>query len=135
MSVRVVRDRTALLRHTVEIGSHRLAADVSVEEGGENSAPSPHDYYDAALGACKGLTVLWFAKRKGIPVEDIEVLVSRDDSKERAGTYRLDVILTLTGNLTQQQRQELLRAAQKCPIHKLMTEVTTEITTSLAADS
>jgi putative redox protein len=134
MTVRVIRDRTAPMRHTIEIGSHRLAADVSVAEGGGDSAPSPHDLYDAALGACKGLTVLWFARRKGIPVEDIEVLVTRDDSQERAGAYRLDTVLTLTGNLSSQQRQELLRAAQKCPIHRLMTEVTTEITTALAGE-
>jgi putative redox protein len=134
MTVRVVRDRTALMRSTIEIGSHRFAADVGVEDGGEGSAPSPHDLYDAALGACTGLTVLWFAKRKGIPVEDVEVLVTRDDSQERAGTYTLNAVLKLTGNLDEQQRQALLRAAQKCPIHRLMTEVTTDITTSLAGE-
>jgi putative redox protein len=39
----------------------------------------------------------------------------------------------LTGNLTAAQREELLGAARKCPIHKLMTEVTTEISTTLAS--
>jgi len=46
--------------------------------------------------------------------------------------YRLAATLHLTGELTEAQRQELLTVAGKCPIHKLMTAVTTEITTVLA---
>ena len=47
--------------------------------------------------------------------------------------YRLRVTLALTGDLTDAQRQELLAVAGKCPLHKLMTQVTTEIVTELAA--
>jgi putative redox protein len=132
MTVLVVRDQSALMRHEIHIGSHTLAADNSVEEGGEGSAPSAHDLYDAALGACKALTVIWYAKRMGIPVEGIEVRVDRDSSQERAGTYRLNTQLRLGGSLSDVQRQKLLAVASKCPVHKLMTEVKTVITTSLA---
>ena len=132
MTVRVVRDMAAPMRHEIHIGRNNLATDATVEEGGEGSGPDPHDLYDSALGACKALTVLWYANKKGIPVENIEVSVNRDRSGERSGTYKLSAELTVTGNLTEEQRQELLRVAGKCPIHKLMTEVTTEITTSLA---
>lgn len=132
MTVRVIRDMAAPMRHEIIVGRNRLATDGSVEEGGEGSGPSPHDLYDSALGACKALTVLWYAKKKGIPVEGIEVAIERDASQERAGTYRLKAELTVTGNLTPEQREELLRVAHKCPVHKLMTEVTTEIITSLA---
>lgn len=132
MTIRVVRDQTAPMRHEIHIGRNSLATDGSVEEGGEGSGPSPHDLYDAALGACKALTVLWYAKRKGIPVEGIGMSVERDASRERSGIYHLSAQLSLTGNLTVSQREDLLRVAQKCPIHKLMTEVKTEISTSLA---
>ena len=54
------------------------------------------------------MTVLWYAKRKGIPVEDIQVVVERDDSRERQGVYRLRVALELGGPLSDMQRQELL---------------------------
>ena len=133
MTVLITRDQSAPMRQEIRIGSHTLAADGTVEDGGDSSAPTPHDLYDAALGACKALTVLWYAKRKGIPVESIEVRVERDATQERAGTYRLDAQLRLGGPLSPAQRQELLSVASKCPIHKLMTAVTTEITTSLAA--
>ncbi|HEX9396658.1 MAG TPA: OsmC family protein [Burkholderiales bacterium] len=132
MTIRVVRDQTAPMRHEIHIGRNSLATDASPEEGGEGSAPSPHDLYDAALGACKALTVLWYAQHKKIPVEGIEVSVERDASQERSGIYRLSAELSFTGNLTASQREELLRVAQKCPVHKLMTEVKTEISTSLS---
>ena len=94
--------------------------------------PTPHEIYDSALGACKAMTVLWYANRKQIPLEDIRVDVERDDSAERQGTYRLRVTLALTGPLSDAQRQELLTVAGKCPVHKLMTVATTEVTTELA---
>jgi putative redox protein len=74
-----------------------------------------------------GLTVLWYAKPKNIPVEDITVSVDRDASQERTGIYRSNVVLTSTGALNAEQRHDLLRAAEKCPIRRLMTDVTTEI--------
>ena len=131
MTIQVVRDQRSKMRHEIHVGPNTLATDLSVEEGGDASGPSPHDLYDAALGACTAMTVLWYAKRKSIPVESIKVSVDRDATQERSGMYRLSVAIALSGDLSTDQRQELLRIAEKCPIHKLMTDVTTEITTTL----
>jgi putative redox protein len=119
------------MRHEIYIGESTLTTDVSVEEGGEASGPNPHDLYDSALGACIALTVLSYSKHKQFPVEGIEVTVDRDANQERVGVYRLSTALTVTGDLSAAQRQEILRVARQCPIHKLMTEVTTEISTIL----
>jgi putative redox protein len=131
MSIIVRRDQSQPLRHTIEVRKHLIVTDGTVAEGGTDSGPTPHDLYDAALGACKALTVVWYARRKGIPVEDVQVTVERDDSEERKGVYRLATVLHLTGDLSDAQREELVAVAGKCPVHKLMTAVTTEITTTL----
>lgn len=132
--VEITRDRSRKMRHEVRIrGTHGYAIDEPAANGGEDLGPTPHDLYDSALGACKAMTVLWYANRKQIPLEDIGVAVERDDSQERQGTYRLRVKLTLGGPLSDAQRQELLAVADKCPVHKLMTKVTTEVTTELVA--
>ena len=65
MTVRVVRNRSRTIAHDVHVRSHSFSVDVDVAEGGEDAGPSPHDVYDAALGACKALTMLWYAKRRG----------------------------------------------------------------------
>ncbi len=114
------------------LNNHIVSTDASVAEGGSDAGPSPHDLYDAALASCKALTVLWYAQRKGIALEQIEATTERDASDERKGTYRLAVTLHMTGAISEAQRQELLAAAAKCPVHKLMASVTTEISTVLA---
>ncbi|MBI3369244.1 MAG: OsmC family protein [Burkholderiales bacterium] len=134
MTLTVTRDRSGSMKHIVAIGRHTFAVDEPVPNGGDDAGPTPHDLYDSALGACKALTVLWYAKRKNIPLEDIQVSVERDDSQERAGSYKLAVTLDLNGaQLTAAHRDELLRVAEKCPLHKLMTTVTTEVSTALKA--
>jgi putative redox protein len=82
------------MRHEIQIGRYKLSTDLSVEEGGHATGPSPHDLYDSALGACKALTTLWYAKRKNIPVEGIEIVVERDASQERAGIVPLQFLAT-----------------------------------------
>jgi putative redox protein len=131
MSITVTRDLSQPMRHVVRVRDHQFTVDGSVEEGGTDSGPSPHDLYDAALISCKALTLVWYARRKGIPLQDVQVTVERDASAERQGVYRLATTLHLGGDLTDAQRQDLLAVASKCPVHKLMTTVTTEITTAL----
>lgn len=131
-AIEVKRDQSLAMRHIVHVRNHLISVDGSVEEGGDDAGPSPHDLYDAALGACKALTLVWYAKRKNIPVQDIQVAITRDNSEERQGTYRLAASISLSGDLTEAQRQELLAVAEKCPVQKLMTSVKTEVTTTLA---
>ncbi len=131
MTIELRLDRTGKLAQTVHIRGHVLMTDVSEAEGGDDAGPSPHDLYDAALGACKTLTLMWYARKKGIPVDDIQTLVEHDDSGERSGVYRLIARLKIHGELTDAQLQELQAVADKCPVHKLMTRVTTEITTEV----
>ena len=132
MTILISRDRSRKMMHTVRVRQHSFLIDEPVDNGGEDAGFTPHDVYDSALGACKAMTVLWYAQRKQIPVDDIQVSVERDDSEERKGVYRLRVTLSLTGALTDAQRGELLTVAEKCPVHKLMTRATTEVQTELA---
>jgi putative redox protein len=132
MTIQVLRDRSRKMMHTVHVRQHSFTVDEPLVNGGEDAGATPHDVYDSALGACKAMTVLWYANRKQIPIDNIEVFVDRDDAAERQGVYRLSVTLNITGVLTEDQRKQLLAVADKCPVHKLMTSSTIEISTVLA---
>jgi putative redox protein len=132
MAVTVTRDELCKMRHTVHVRHHVFAVDEPASNGGEDLGVTPHEVYDSALGACKALTTLWYARRKQIPVEDIRVTVERDDSEERQGVYRLHVTLGLTGPLTDAQRQELLAVASRVPGAQAHDAGTTEVDTALA---
>ena len=68
-----------------------------------------------------------YAKRKQIPLESVDIEIERDNSREAKGVYVLNVSLKLYGDLNDEQRQALAAIADKCPIHKLMTAVSTEV--------
>lgn len=110
--------------------THTLRFDMPVSDGGQDTSPGPHDYFDASLAACKALTAMWYAKRHAIPLERVETQLTRDDADERKGVYRLAVQVTFIGPLTDAQRAQLGRAIGGCPIHKLMTtaDVQVEVT-------
>ena len=115
---------------TLRVRTHSLRADVGPAEGSQDSAPSPHDYFDASLAACKTLTATWYAKRNNIPLERVESHVERDASQERKGIYRLIVRLKFHGPLSDEQRAKLLDVATRCPVHKLMTTTDVQIETT-----
>lgn len=123
---RIAPDGTA---HRITIRAHELLADIGVPEGGEDEGPDPHDLYDAALGACKALTMVWYAQRQGIALEGVRVGVVRDASEEREGVYRLTARIAIDGPMSEEERTRLIEVAGKCPVHKLMTQVRTEIQT------
>lgn len=129
MSIALHRQAGTPLAQSLQIRAHQLVTDASVPEGGDDAGPSPHDLYDAAVASCKAITVMWFARKKGMAVDDIRTEVTSDASQERAGVYRITTRLVISGNLSDAEFEQLVAVAGKCPVHKLMTSVTTEITT------
>ena len=132
MSIELRKSDSGTYRQTIRIKQHTVFADVAKELGGDDSAPDPHDLYDAALAACKAITVMMYAKRKQLPLDYIDVIIERDNSREAQGVYVLNVQLKLQGELSSEQKQQLGAIAEKCPIHKLMTAVSTEIHASIS---
>ena len=117
--------RTELFAH-----GFSLVADEPVEYGGGNEGPSPYDYLLAALGACTGMTVQMYARRKGWPLEEALVRLShqkihaQDCENCEAEERRIDRFvreLELHGELDPEQRQRLLEIAEKCPVHRTLT--------------
>ena len=114
----------------LRIRGHTFRSDVGASSGGTDSAPGPHDYFDAALAACKALTATWYARKHQMPLERVETRIERNDSEERRGKYTLKVHLAFHGPLTPDQRSRLFAAVAACPIHKLMTSTEVVVETA-----
>lgn len=119
------------LAFTVRVGRNAFTADVAESLGGDDLGPDPHDLLDASLGACTALTVLMVARRKQIPVDDIEVVITHTEAE---GLYSLNRTIRFIGKLSDEQRDYLLGIANKCPIHKAL-QGRFEVVTVLAAAS
>ena len=123
-------EQPGAFRQILRIDAHTLHADVSHALGGQDSAPGPHEYFDASLATCKALTATWYAKKNGLALDRVEAHVERDASREREGTYVLRVKLAFFGALSQADKQKIYDAVARCPVHKLMTTTTVEIETA-----
>ena len=127
ITVRANQPESAL-RYTLAAEGHDMPLGFPQPDG---DGPDPHDYFDSALGGCKALTLMWYARRKQLPLVSVDVDVVRDASEERRGVYKLTARLKLNGDLNEAQRAELLAVAEKCPIHRLMTTVDVQVATEL----
>jgi putative redox protein len=117
------------LRQEIAAGPHTIYADEPADAGGDDSGPDPYELLLGALGACTSMTLQLYARRKGWPLESVEVRLShrRDHAQDceecEEQPARIDVIdrrLTVHGDLDDSQRARLLEIAQKCPVHRTL---------------
>lgn len=118
------------LAHQIAVRAHQFLTDVIEAQGGDDLGPDPHDLLDSALGACTALTVMMVARRKQMPLEDVQVSITH---VEADGLYRLNRQIRFVGALSAEQRDYLLGIANKCPIHKAL-HGRFEVETVLAAN-
>lgn len=113
----------------VTIRNHPLAADEPRDLGGGDTGPSPHEFLLAALGACTSMTLRMYADRKGWPVGNIGVTVTRQvvpgegSGHPDAGLKQVDLLerfIAIEGDLDDDQRLRMLDIANKCPVHRTL---------------
>ena len=106
------------LAFQIESSGFSVPVDVSEKLGGKNSAPDPHDYIEIALAGCTIITVQMYANRKKIPLDFTDVTVKI--TAEGAINEILREVRFVGEGLTAEDRESLLKIADKCPIHKLL---------------
>ena len=103
---------------------HVLFADEPAAQNGRDTGPDPHELALRALGACTAITVRMYAARKGWPIERLDVRLSFRQppaGAPRPDREQIDRKIEIAGPLDAEQRQRLFQIAEKCPIHKLLT--------------
>jgi putative redox protein len=113
----------------ITASGHRLIADEPESYGGNFLGATPYQLVSAGLGACTSMTIRMYARRKKIPLQHVEVDVSHNkihatdcDTCDSA-TGKIDQFerkITLSGDINAEDRQRLLKIADRCPVHRTL---------------
>ncbi|HET7346592.1 MAG TPA: OsmC family protein [Acidobacteriaceae bacterium] len=125
----IVED-TGLGQFQVEVSAQgaRFLADEPISSGGLASGPSPFDLLSAALGACTVMTVKLFARRKPIAVTHVQVLTThRRDPDSQRDVFERSIFID--GTITEEEMDQLLAAADRCPVSRTLCTGSDIITT------
>ena len=95
-------------------GEHSALSDTTREKGGSGGGFWPHNLLEAALATCINITLRKYADKHGIPLTEASTKVQLDRSRPGETVFGYEV--DLQGNLTEPQRQALLKVAGDCPV-------------------
>jgi putative redox protein len=125
----LVEEKNHRFTQHVHSDSHHWLADEPKSVGGDNAGPDPYEHLLAALGACTAMTLRIYADRKSLPLAHVKVELthSRDYHKDCQGCEEqpekieiIERVVTLTGDLSEAQRDRLLQIAERCPVHRTL---------------
>ncbi|MDF1519406.1 MAG: OsmC family protein [Brevefilum sp.] len=127
------------LQVQLKAGNHVFIADEPLGVG-DDAGPDPYALLLSALGACKVMTVLMYARKKGWPLEDVEVSLetykihAKDcencESDPDAMVSMIEAEISFGGDLTDEQIDRLGEISTHCPVHRTLTgeiKVKTEV--------
>ncbi|MEO1012931.1 MAG: bifunctional alpha/beta hydrolase/OsmC family protein [Bacteroidota bacterium] len=121
----------------MKVGNHYLTADEPLDVGGNDFGPSPYELVSAGLSACTAMTIQMYVKRKGWPLEHVEVHTSyskdhlQDCENCESDNAKIDTFhreVKLQGDLDEKQKTRIMQIADKCPVHRTLHSETQVIT-------
>jgi len=128
-TVRVRSRKGAKYTQDIATLDHQLVADEPTSARGDNLGMNPYELLLAALGACTSMTLAMYAERKGMPLEEVEVKLqhekihAKDCANCETSNGKIDRIyktISLSGPLSDEQKQRLHEIAEKCPVNKTL---------------
>jgi len=128
--MKVTAKNTHNVQVEIQTGRRKFVADEPFGVG-DDTGPDPYALLLSALGACKVMTVLMYARKKDWPLEKVEVelqtykIHARDcEDCESDPEARVDIIeasIQFIGDLSHEQVQRLEDISERCPVHRTLT--------------
>ncbi|MCS4224339.1 OsmC family protein [Sphingobacterium sp. BIGb0165] len=107
---------------TVQYGKHQIIVDEPEDLGGQDQGISPTPLLLSSLGTCKAVTVKMYADRKNWPLEEVKIRLSHEiQTSEQQQTTYIQCHISFKGDLDDEQKKRLFKIAEKCPVHKILT--------------
>lgn len=88
---------------------------IRTDQPPDASAPSPFTLFLASIGACAGVYVQGFCRKRGIPTNGIRI-VQQNHRNEDGHVAQVEVIVELPADFPAQYREAVIRAADRCTV-------------------
>jgi putative redox protein len=88
--------------------------------GGTAAGPNPYELLSASLAACTAMTIRLQARRRKIPLSHVEVAVSYHHGGDGGRRDSFERSIKLQGNLVDDERAQLMQAANMCPVGRTL---------------
>jgi len=117
-----------------EFDGRTIPTDQPTAGGGDDSAPTPFDYFLASLGTCAGIYVLSFCQQRGISTEGLALTQRMEFASNAEGKSKLAKVamkITLPPGFPEKYRNAIVKTAELCTVKKVLQdppefEITTE---------
>lgn len=107
-------------RAEATLRGHKVVTDQPLDNGGEDSAPTPYELMLAAIGTCVAVTLQGFCAKRGIPFDGISVKQSMRYAEDGWRLVAVDLDVHLPPDFPEKYRDAALRAAGECSVKKVM---------------
>lgn len=108
----------------IDNGRHSIVGDEPISSKGTDLGFSPTDLILSSLALCKVATVRYIARRKGWEdlIRDVDGQLSLDVKRGKGGqlTSKVKVALKIEGDLSPEQKEELIKQANNCYVHRMV---------------
>jgi putative redox protein len=101
-------------------GGHFIYSDEPGDVGGTDEGMSPAALLLASLGSCTAITLRMYADRKNFNLDYIKIKLEICKEEEINAGTTITRKIEFTGALTEEERKRLMVIADKCPIHKIL---------------
>jgi putative redox protein len=107
-------------RTKVYSGGHFIYADEPESVGGSDEGMTPGALLLASLGSCTAITIRMYADRKEMPLDSIKIELEICGEEQMSAQTTINRKIELKGALSAEQHGRLMEIADKCPIHKIL---------------
>lgn len=112
-------------------GGHFIYADEPDDVGGTDEGMNPGALLLASLGSCTAITIRMYADRKEMALDTIRIHLAICNEQEMSTTTKITRKIEFGGDLSEAELARLMQIADKCPIHKMLSNPI-QIETTLA---
>lgn len=103
-------------------GTHTIIGDEPVKSKGTDLGLAPTELVLAGLAMCKVATVRYIARMKNWEIRDVDAELEQVVKRGAGGklSTKVEVAIKIEGDITEEQKQELLKQADNCYIHRMI---------------